>query len=1307
MKYWLLALCVALLSACGGGGGGAVSLEPQDDSAALMRQLADARTEIAGIPFNRQEEYERKITELEQDLDAARVSVAELMAQLEIIVQDMQEIKISSETPEPSPPETPTATDCNAEEKVLVGDSCESCEADEQFNSANNTCEPLPPTAAECHAQSQILVGDNCQSCPTNMQFSENQCVEIPPTAAECHAQSQILVGDNCQSCPTNMQFSENQCVEIPPTAAACHANNQILVGDNCQNCEADEQFNTATNRCDALPPTAAECHANLQILVNGNCQNCEAGKQVNTADNTCEPSPLTAADCHAEEKVLVSGGLVRDYCKSCETDEQFNTATNTCEPLPPTAGEMCNANGMQWFNTGGDIICRQCPPIAPMLNGNVCTATVEACNANDKVLRSGRCDECPSHTTRKGNVCLRQLSPTAAECHANLQILVNGNCQSCEVGKQFNTATNTCKALPTAAECHANLQILVNGNCQSCEVGKQFNTATNTCKALPTAAECHANLQILVNGNCQSCDAGKRFSINECVAIPTAAECHTKSQILVNGNCQSCDAGKRFSINECVAIPTAAECHTKSQILVNGNCQNCDYASERYDSSSRECRPVNSDDCHRSSSLFVDGRCQQCDRISERYDYSSRECRPTEQRDCRSSQQLVDGRCQSCPPATPQFNRATNQCDVAYGTEEYWANPGLDEINAHYAYEQGYFGQGVTVVNMEQVLASHEDLRANVLTMDINVDYSDTGVSNLKSNPNGEAFEEYLAKYNGDRFAKEYLNFLLNDTGVDINEVNFRLEFHGTASGGIIVAEKNDIGGHGVAPQAKLIPISDVGVLRGARYYFDDTTKSNTTDLQYIIDNKIPIVNHSIWLHYRSLLGLVDYELVKDSDSIFVWSSGNASSNTHSQFYNNHITLPFNISGLEDNWLIVQSYHYSQDRHGGVGCGDVKRWCVSGSPNFGKVPSGPDDNSYSGFSGTSAAAPSVSGALAVLKSAAPEMPMTAIRAILLTTATDIGDPGIDEVYGWGFVNIYAGITLIENMETEAMAGLSSVPFANLRGELPSGFAHMHDDFSELSIAIKLTDNLHYNIGLGDMMAANNDAPDVPLGDGATDMLADSESDSRRGFFAYGDIDSELGLRYYGGTGGFRYIAEGQHAKTNQRYFSGNFGSLGGVSGKVYSGKVGFVRDMDMAGMQIFGDYERAAVGGDGDEGNLIVGVRDAQAESWMAGLSFGDIWKYGDRIKFSARQEMGLSGGDLIVRYPHAVGDFHETFIGEGTQEIEVREAFLPLKQKALMLYTAGYAQQFTAKNEWAAALEYNAGNNAKAFSLIWQGEF
>ena len=1011
--------------------------------------------------------------------------------------------------------------------------------------------------------------------------------------------------------------------------------------------------------------------------------------------------------------------------------EESLATAEETIEAL-----RMLLADILQEIRTSADDSPAppdEIPPEKP---------TAAECHAEEKVLVGDRCENCPTNMQFSENQCV-DIPPTAAECHAMQKILVNDNCESCSVGEQFSE--NQCVAIPTTADdCHAINQILVNGNCENCPTNMQFSE--NQCVDIPMAAtECHAMQKILVNDNCESCEADEQFNTatNRCDALPpTAADCHAEEKVLVGDSCQNCSVNMVFIENQCVVVSTAQEmcnangmtftyfgngrfscrqCSTVNLILKGNVCTPTVESCHAVDmvlhvrSGTTTCRECPSDRPREGNACLGDE--EMCIAINRVFMFGA--CRPTAAT-CHALGRILvggslSGSCESCPEDMQFKDNKCVAADSKFITVEYRANSGLEYINVLYAYDRGYFGQGVTVVNMERVLASHEDLRANVLTMDINVDYSDTDFSNFSNYDfDGDAWDEYYAKYNGDRFAKEYLNFLVNDLGRDIDESRFDVVFHGTATGGIIVAEKNNIGGHGVAPQAKLIPIP-LGGFRSARYFSGDPTKSNTTDLQYIIDNKIPIVNHSIWLNSRIRSGLVDYELVKDSDSIFVWSSGNRG-RPHSESDNNHITLPFNIPDLEDNWLIVQGYYpkvrpeddrTESERKVGISCGDVKQWCVTGSSSFDTVPIGPNDDDYFGLGATSAAAPSVSGALAVLKSAAPEMPMTAIRAILLTTATDIGDPGIDEVYGWGFVNISAGITLIESMQTEAMAGLSSVPFANLRGELPSGFSHMHDDFSELSIAIKLTDNLHYNIGLGDMMAANNDAPEVPLGDGATDMLADAESDSRRGFFAYGDIDSEMGLRYYGGTGGFSYVAEGQHATTNQRYFNGNFGSLGGVSGKVYSGKVGFVRDINMAGMQVFGDYERAAVGGDGDEGNLIVGVRDARAESWMAGMSFSDIWKYGDKIRLSARQEMGLSGGDLIVRYPHAVGDFHKTFIGEGTQEIEVREAFLPLKQKALMLYTAGYSQKFTAKSEWAAALEYNAGNNAKALSLIWQGEF
>ena len=901
--------------------------------------------------------------------------------------------------------------------------------------------------------------------------------------------------------------------------------------------------------------------------------------------------------------------------------------------------------------------------------------------------------------------------SPTAEDCHAINQILINDNCQRCPTNMQFSV--NQCVAIPpAAAACHAQSQILVGDNCQSCPPNMQFSL--NQC--IPTAESCHAQSQILVNDNCQRCPPNMEFNINQCVDIPpTAAECYAEEKVLVGDNCQSCPPNMQFSLNQCEDIPpAAAACYANLQILVDGNCKNCE-EDEQFNTATNKCKALpTAAECHADLQILVDGNCENCG-AGERFSINECVAIPTADECHAQSQILVGDYCQSCPTGmiyVDSYCLPADSVPSEYRTIEYRSNPGLEDINAIYAYERGYFGQGVTVVNVERSSSTHEDLRANVLTMDINVDYSNIGLTHYENFIHGgAAFDAYYAAHNGGRFFEHYVDFLLSlSLSIEDSSVT-----HGNGSAGVIAAARNDLGGHGVAPQAKIIPIPLINYFRGSRHFFQDSTRSNTTDLQYIMDNQIPIVNHSIFPdpHFAQS-GYVDYELIEDSDSIFVWASGNFG-DAHKESDINHITLPIRNPDLEDNWLVVLGYypyHGPDDtvniteaqRQVGISCGDVKRWCVAGSFEFSTAPKGLKDDDYKFFSGTSAAAPSVSGALALFKSAAPEMPMTAIRAILLTTATDIGDPGIDNVYGWGLVNISSGIMLIENMKSAGTQEFSAVSFANLRGELPSGFAHLHNELSAIKLAIKLTTDLYYNVPLSEMLTpGNTKAP--PLGDAAAEMLENRGEETRRGIFAYGDINTELGLRYYGGGNGYSYIAEGMQSATNN--FSGNFGGIGGINGKTYGGKFGFIKETNITGMQIFGDYERAKIIGKGEEGNLIKGARNARAESWTAGISFADIWKHGDRIKLSANQKMKLSGGELIIRYPHAVGDFHKTFTGEETQKIEIRETFLPLKQKALMHYTAGYSQKINAKSEWAAALEYNAGNNAKAISIKWQGEF
>ena len=60
----------------------------------------------------------------------------------------------------------------------------------------------------------------------------------------------------------------------------------------------------------------------------------------------------------------------------------------------------------------------------------------------------------------------------------------------------------------------------------------------------------------------------------------------------------------------------------------------------------------------------------------------------------------------------------------------------------------------------------------------------------------------------------------------------------------------------------------------------------------------------------------------------------------------------------------------------------------------------------YANKSGTSMAAPHVAGSVAVLMERFPYLNGAQVADVLKTTATDMGAPGIDALYGWGMINL-------------------------------------------------------------------------------------------------------------------------------------------------------------------------------------------------------------------------------------------------------------------------------------------------------------
>ncbi|MEG0184591.1 MAG: autotransporter domain-containing protein [Stenotrophomonas sp.] len=176
----------------------------------------------------------------------------------------------------------------------------------------------------------------------------------------------------------------------------------------------------------------------------------------------------------------------------------------------------------------------------------------------------------------------------------------------------------------------------------------------------------------------------------------------------------------------------------------------------------------------------------------------------------------------------------------------------------------------------------------------------------------------------------------------------------------------------------------------------------------------------------------------------IQVWAAGNNNANAATPevapIAGIYATLPRLFADIEQNWLSVVNVR--QDSAAGYTldvtsnrCGYSANWCLAApgtailSTVYGadsaldaqllqdsqgnvlldvleRVPT----YSYDLMTGTSMAAPHVTGALGLLFERFPYLDNAQVRDVLLTTATDLGAAGVDDVYGWGLMNLASAI---------------------------------------------------------------------------------------------------------------------------------------------------------------------------------------------------------------------------------------------------------------------------------------------------------
>ncbi|MCS4230075.1 subtilase-type serine protease [Stenotrophomonas maltophilia] len=407
-----------------------------------------------------------------------------------------------------------------------------------------------------------------------------------------------------------------------------------------------------------------------------------------------------------------------------------------------------------------------------------------------------------------------------------------------------------------------------------------------------------------------------------------------------------------------------------------------------------------------------------------------------------------------------------------AWRTEEFNADWGLGAINADAAYARGLSGKGVRLAVLdtgtdlthpEFAGKDHRSLRLAQLLADGSrcaATRTSIGPDACSYTEGDEVFVELTA------FSKDMPESVRRELERDGWHEGYELIPHGTHVAGTIAANRDGVGMHGVSFG------SDLVVAKGEPDHLtyiamQDGQVRISSSPGDLVDQFLPqfydllaqqgvrAVNHS-WGFTKpqpeteagmdAFLALPEHQSLIDTLAtgskraglIQVWAAGNHDNDgaepEESPVAELHASVPLVRKEVEPYWLSVVNVDRNNRLDGSMRCGNTAQWCLA-APGTDILSTVVDEHSgleyrteagadggveaatkrmlehgYVAESGTSMAAPHVTGALGLLFERFPYLDNAQVRDVLLTTATDLGEEGVDKVYGWGLMNLEKAI---------------------------------------------------------------------------------------------------------------------------------------------------------------------------------------------------------------------------------------------------------------------------------------------------------
>ncbi len=246
----------------------------------------------------------------------------------------------------------------------------------------------------------------------------------------------------------------------------------------------------------------------------------------------------------------------------------------------------------------------------------------------------------------------------------------------------------------------------------------------------------------------------------------------------------------------------------------------------------------------------------------------------------------------------------------------------------------------------------------------------------------------------------------------------------HGTATAGIIAAQvDNGIGIAGISYNAKVMPVCITSEKPdgGTAIY----TTSIGKGIQYAMNNGAQVINISIGGMGETADDVNIYEAMDDAAKrgiACVCSAGNSSSTAY------HSPSDY------DTAIGVIAINENLEKDSDSNYGAAKDISAPGI----NIPILKAGGSMGSASGTSMAAPMVSGVIALMLSVNPNLNLDEIKEILYSTATDLGAPGKDDIFANGEVNAYRAVRATQLTNGSADNFIESL-YTSILGRNPGG----------------------------------------------------------------------------------------------------------------------------------------------------------------------------------------------------------------------------------------------------------------------------